>query len=252
MMIRDIKWQLLALIVINFLVGSIIGGLGYMKLKESDAGLHQVLDSNLIPITQIADFRRNDTMLNEYLLSALLDNDPTPTAPIGELQRNMTRAWRVYYASGVSSRAEVESADRIAALLPDYMKLVDQMVLLIENRRFEEAKVFLHQRIQPVRTSIKESSEKLYAANESQSQRISKELSSSIDASLVVFAGFAIACIGISLFIAILTFRTIWSYLSQIHRLANDISRNRLKGEQQVGDEIAQVDRLLALAREIR
>lgn len=252
MVIRDIKWQLLALIVVNFLVGSIIGGLGYMKLKESDAGLHKIIDSNLVPVTQIAEFRRNDTMLNEYLLSVLLEKSPVQTETVGEFQRNMTRTWRVYYASGVSSRAEVESADRIDALLPDYLKLVDQMLSLLENRRFEDAKVFLRQRIQPIRTSIKENSEKLYAANESQSQRISTELGSSIDASLVVFAGFAVACIGISLFIAVLTFRTIWSYLNQIYRLANDISRNRLKGEQQVGDEIAQVDRLLALAREIR
>jgi hypothetical protein len=252
MLLRHIKLQLLALIVINFLVSSIIGGLGYMKLRDGDAGLHKVLDSNLIPITQIAEFRRNDSMLNEYLLTTLLKDDVVPSAPIHELQHNMSRAWRVYYGSGVSSPSEIALADQIDALLPEYMKLIDQMILLLEDRRFEEARTFLRQRIRPARASINENSEQLYAANENQSKTISKEFSSSIDASLAVFSAFTIVCIGISLFIAILTFRTIWSYLSQIRRLANDISRNRLSDEQQVGDEIAQVDRLLALARELR
>ncbi|MBB5390556.1 MULTISPECIES: MCP four helix bundle domain-containing protein [unclassified Herbaspirillum] len=251
MLIRDIKLQLWALIVVNLVVSVIIGGLGYMKLKENEEAVTQILTSNFDPVIQIADFRHKDAVFNEYVLVTLLEQNFRAKALLRRLRHDMERSWRMYYASGVSSSAETVIANKIDKILPEYLNSLDRLMLLLESNNFAEATAVFSGEVQSKRSLIEQNSRLLYVENSRQSALRSLGLSHSVDISLAVFSGFCIVGVGFSLIVAMLVFHTIWKYLRQIRQLANDVARERL-GDQQVGDEIAQVDRLLMLARQIR
>jgi methyl-accepting chemotaxis protein len=133
---RSIKLKIFGAFGVSVALVVVVGIFGVVGLSRVNSNMRDSYTGNTGPIADLSDVRaaQLDIRLQLHLIEMFRDPGRTKAGleQIRVNQKNIDRAWKHYYPSGISSEKERLVADRIKNLLPEFNASTDELVTTLE------------------------------------------------------------------------------------------------------------------------
>src|SRR5476651_31584 len=133
---RSIKLKIFGAFGVSVALVVVVGIFGVVGLSRVNSNMRDSYTGNTGPIADLSDVRaaQLDIRLQLHLIEMFRDPGRTKAGleQIRVNQKNIDRAWKHYYPSGISSEKERLVADRIKNLLPQFNASTDELVTTLE------------------------------------------------------------------------------------------------------------------------
>lgn len=252
MLARRIKVLLAVLICVYAVICVMTGLLGYRKLTSNASQLQGVLDGHLMPVTQLAQFKRIKEEIYEGLQDSILDHSKHRIDAIRRLRADMIQTWNGYYASGVTTRSEASLAREIDETMPHYIASLDRVVSQLEAGDFERARRMTREELHHMNHAITRGTKRIYDQNAVQAGDSSQDVARSAQRLVLLFSGFMLLAVAAAGVASLAMFNLLMRPLHAMSRIASAISRDKLNEPAGSDAEMRKVEALIRLVRDIR
>jgi methyl-accepting chemotaxis protein len=229
---QTVKFKIIAAFAVCVALIAAIGVFGTFGLSRLDSNMTGSYTGNIVPMGDLSTARTALLKIVLQLRRIQVFRDPGKTAESTELIRTtferLNEAWGRYYRPGsISSRKELEVAERIRNTLPQFTDLANQALAAAGAGDFEEASSIIEKLI-PAATTLSLEFDQDVAINADQSKEFSDDSKSMASAILSISIALVSVSVAVAFGASIYLLRTISAPLNEAARIATQIASGKL------------------------
>ncbi|MFM0101360.1 methyl-accepting chemotaxis protein [Paraburkholderia nemoris] len=245
-LVQTIKFKIILAFVVYVVLMASVGIFGAFGLYRMNSNMNESYSRNTIPISDLSDVRAAELTVRVQLRRIQAYRDLSKTgdavARIRTALELINSSWNRYYPNLISSDKELEIAEQIKSIIPQFAALTNETVVAASAGNFDAASATI-EKIVPLSKLLDDALDQDAALNMAQAKKFAEDCTSTFKA---IFWS-AIALLGVGVVIAtgvsVYLLRAISNPLNKALDIANHIADGELETQIDVdsGGEFGQL-----------